>query len=54
MACVRIGDFVEGVRATLVDKDRNPRWSPATLSEVDDARVAEFFAPTADEPELFG
>ncbi|MER6990925.1 enoyl-CoA hydratase/isomerase family protein [Saccharopolyspora hirsuta] len=54
MACVRIGDFVEGVRATLVDKDRNPRWSPAALSEVDDARVAEFFAPAADEPTLFG
>ncbi|MER7012564.1 enoyl-CoA hydratase/isomerase family protein [Saccharopolyspora sp. NPDC000359] len=53
MACVRIGDFVEGVRATLVDKDRNPRWSPATLSGVDDARVAEFFAPAADEPALF-
>ncbi|MDA3629380.1 enoyl-CoA hydratase/isomerase family protein [Saccharopolyspora sp. WRP15-2] len=54
MACVRIGDFVEGVRATLVDKDRNPKWSPPQLSEVDDARVAEFFAPVAGEPKLFG
>ncbi|WP_433871834.1 enoyl-CoA hydratase/isomerase family protein [Saccharopolyspora sp. CA-218241] len=48
MACVRIGDFVEGVRATLVDKDHRPRWSPPELAEVDDARVAEFFAPRPD------
>ena len=54
MACVRIGDFVEGVRATLVDKDRNPQWSPTSLSEVDESRVQKFFEPAADEPTLFG
>ncbi|RRO19308.1 enoyl-CoA hydratase/isomerase family protein [Saccharopolyspora rhizosphaerae] len=54
MACVRIGDFVEGVRATLVDKDRNPQWSPTTLSEVDESRVQKFFEPVAGEPDLFG
>jgi enoyl-CoA hydratase len=27
-------DLVEGIRAQLVDKDRSPRWSPATLAEL--------------------
>lgn len=38
-------DFVEGVRAQVVDKDRDPRWRPATLAEVSDADVAAYFAP---------
>jgi enoyl-CoA hydratase len=33
-------DFAEGVRAVVVDKDRQPRWSPATIEEVDPARIA--------------
>ncbi|NKI44543.1 enoyl-CoA hydratase/isomerase family protein [Streptomyces physcomitrii] len=36
-------DLVEGVRAQVVDKDRRPRWSPATLDEVGAADVAGFF-----------
>ncbi|MFE6667313.1 enoyl-CoA hydratase/isomerase family protein [Streptomyces sp. NPDC057697] len=41
-------DLVEGVRAQIIDKDRNPRWSPATLAEVTEADVALFFAPLGD------
>ncbi len=38
------GDIIEGVRALIVDKDKNPRWNPPTLEEVTPARVAAFFA----------
>ena len=38
-------DFREGIRAQVVDKDRNPRWKPATLAEVTPADVAAYFAP---------
>ncbi|MCA7120135.1 MAG: enoyl-CoA hydratase/isomerase family protein [Acidibrevibacterium sp.] len=37
-------DFLEGVRAMVVDKDRAPRWQPATLAEVDPAAIAALFA----------
>ncbi|MFJ1751676.1 enoyl-CoA hydratase/isomerase family protein [Kitasatospora sp. NPDC088134] len=37
-------DLVEGIRAQVVDKDRNPHWRPATLAEVSPTDVARFFA----------
>ena len=37
------GDFVEGVRAQLVDTDRQPMWSQAAFDEVSDADVARLF-----------
>ncbi|MBF4479769.1 enoyl-CoA hydratase [Rhodococcus rhodochrous J3] len=36
-------DFIEGVRAVLVDKTRDPQWSPATLEDVDPAAIAALF-----------
>jgi enoyl-CoA hydratase len=41
-------DFYEGVRAMLIDKDQTPRWRPATLTEVGDAMVADYFMPIGD------
>ncbi|MZE51924.1 enoyl-CoA hydratase/isomerase family protein [Streptomyces sp. SID5770] len=38
-------DLVEGIRAQVIDKDRTPRWSPATLAGVGAADVDRFFAP---------
>jgi 3-hydroxyisobutyryl-CoA hydrolase len=49
-ACSRSGsDFFEGVRAVLVDKDHQPRWSPDSLEGVTDEMVESFFAPVEDE-----
>ncbi|MFZ5669916.1 MAG: enoyl-CoA hydratase/isomerase family protein [Pseudomonadota bacterium] len=42
---VRLHDFLEGVRAVIVDKDNAPRWSPATVEAVDPALLDDIFAP---------
>ena len=41
-------DLMEGIRAQIIDKDRNPRWRPATLEEVTDDMVESYFAPLGD------
>ncbi|BFV56218.1 enoyl-CoA hydratase/isomerase family protein [Kitasatospora sp. CMC57] len=42
-------DLVEGIRAQVVDKDRDPHWSPATLAGVTEHQVARFFAGLGDQ-----
>jgi len=38
-------DFLEGVRALIVDKDNAPKWDPATPEGVTDALIDRIFAP---------
>jgi enoyl-CoA hydratase len=42
---VRRHDFIEGVRAVIVEKDNAPRWDPPTLEGVTDAMLDGIFAP---------
>ena len=42
---LRSHDFREGIRAQLVDKDRDPQWRPATLEEADEELIDHYFVP---------
>ncbi len=45
-ACMHVlhgPDFYEGVRAAVIDKDRNPKWSPPTIALVNDEMIGRFF-----------
>ena len=44
-------DFIEGVRAVIVDKDNAPRWSPANAEGVTEAMLDEIFAPLPSDQE---
>jgi enoyl-CoA hydratase len=37
-------DFAEGVRAMVVDKDRQPKWQPARIEDIDPGVIAAMFA----------
>ena len=49
MRSLRSHDFGEGIRAQVIDKDRSPRWQPATVAEVTPGLVESFFAPLERE-----
>jgi 3-hydroxyisobutyryl-CoA hydrolase len=36
-------DFFEGVRAQILDKDREPKWTPASLAALNDDEIARYF-----------
>jgi hypothetical protein len=37
------GDFLEGVRAVLIDKDNSPRWRPSRFEDVTETMIEDFF-----------
>jgi enoyl-CoA hydratase len=46
------GEFPEGVRALIVDKDRKPAWSPPHLADVSAALLRRYLAPLPAAEEL--
>lgn len=45
LACIAEHDFIEGIRAAIVDKDRNPVWRPDNLEDVTPDIVERHFRP---------
>ncbi len=48
-------DFYEGIRAQLIDKDRNPKWSHESLSKITKTQQTRLFKKASKPPlEFFG
>jgi enoyl-CoA hydratase len=48
---IRKPDFIEGVRAFVIDKDNRPRWTPRRFEDVTDEAIDAIFAPLPDAEE---
>lgn len=46
-------DFREGVRAAVIDKDRNPHWSPARIEDVTPEMLVPYFAEIGPDELMF-
>lgn len=44
-ALLRLPDLAEGIRARIIDKDRRPRWQPATIGDVPGSLIDACFSP---------
>jgi enoyl-CoA hydratase len=47
LAVFTSAEFLEGVRAAIIDKDRNPKWSPPQLEDVTPGIVGKYFVPNS-------
>ena len=43
--CTKDGDFIEGIRAAIIDKDRNPKWRHDGVNDITADELARFLAP---------
>lgn len=43
------GEFLEGIRALVIDKDRDPKWNPPKLEAVTDQAILQLVAPMDEE-----
>lgn len=48
---VQMHDFIEGVRALIIDKDNAPAWNPATAQAVSGAWIDAIFQPLPEDQE---
>ncbi len=46
---LNIPDFIEGVRAAVIDKDRNPQWADASIDDVNSDDIRAAFTPAKNE-----
>jgi enoyl-CoA hydratase len=49
LACIAEHDFLEGIRAAIVDKDRSPVWRPDKLADVTPQIVDRHFASLGEQ-----
>jgi len=50
MSTLKIQFLLQGCRAILIDKDRNPKWMPPRLEQVHDEAVEQYFS-RIDDPQ---
>lgn len=43
--CLQKGEFAEGIRALIIDKDKQPRWRYSSVTDLDPAWINGFFEP---------
>jgi enoyl-CoA hydratase/carnithine racemase len=50
LACSSAGDFAEGIRALIIDKDQQPRWQHASLAEINQDQLDQLYFATPWDP----
>ena len=51
--CCEDHDFYEGIRALLIDKDKNPKWQPDTIEGVTQDIIERYFSLLSGDRELY-